>query len=110
MEYLHYIQLIRQRIWLAVLLAGLGALVVVGMWVAPTNKASYVFESAYEIVLRNAKTEAVNVMVREPVPGDWTMLDESQPHAKVAAGTAQWLVNVPAGGATTLRYRVLVRY
>jgi hypothetical protein len=69
---------------------------------------AYLF--AYEIVLRNAKTEAVNVMVREPVPGDWTMLDESQPHAKVAAGTAQWLVNVPAGGATTLRYRVLVRY
>jgi len=76
----------------------------------PTNKASYVFESAYEIVLRNAKSEAVGVTVREPVPGDWTMLEESQPHAKVAAGTAQWRVNVPAGGTTTLRYRVLVRY
>ena len=76
----------------------------------PTNKASYVFESAYEIVLRNAKSEAVDVTVREPVPGDWTMLDESQPHTKVAAGTAQWHVNVPAGGTTTLRYRVLVRY
>jgi hypothetical protein len=76
----------------------------------PTNKASYVFESAYEIVVRNAKSEAVSVTVREPVPGDWTVLEESQAHAKVAAGTAEWHVDVPAGAETTLKYRVLVRY
>lgn len=76
----------------------------------PTNRASYVYESAYEIVLRNAKKEAVAVVVREPVPGDWTMLEESQRHAKVAAGTAEWKLSVPAEGSTTLRYRVLVRY
>ena len=76
----------------------------------PTTKASYVFESAYEIVLRNAKSEAVNVTVREPVPGDWMMLEESQPHEKVASGTAEWHVAIPAGAATTLKYRVLVRY
>jgi hypothetical protein len=76
----------------------------------PTNRASYVFESAYEIVLRNAKKEASTVVVREPVPGDWSMLEESQRHAKVAAGTAEWRVTVPAEGSTTLRYRVLVRY
>ena len=76
----------------------------------PTNRASYVFESAYEIVLRNAKKQAETVVVREPVPGDWSMLEDSQAHAKVAAGTAEWRVKVPAGGSTTLRYRVLVRY
>jgi hypothetical protein len=76
----------------------------------PTNRASYVFESAYEIVLRNAKKEATSVVVREPVPGDWSMLEETQRHAKVAAGTAEWRVRVPAEGSTTLRYRVLVRY
>lgn len=75
-----------------------------------TNQASYVFESAYEIVLKNAKKEAVTVTVREPVPGDWKMLDETHKHAKVAAGTAEWRVNVPAEGKTTLKYRVLVRY
>ncbi|XVJ68215.1 MAG: DUF4139 domain-containing protein [Rhizobacter sp.] len=75
-----------------------------------TNVASYVHESAYEIVLRNAKAEAVTVTVREPVPGDWTMLQESQKHSKVASGTAQWQVAVPAGGSATLKYRVLVRY
>ena len=76
----------------------------------PTNRASYVFESAYEIVVRNAKKEAATVVVREPVPGDWTMLEESQAHAKVAAGTAEWKLRVPAEGSATLRYRVLVRY
>jgi hypothetical protein len=76
----------------------------------PTNRASYVFESAYEIVLRNAKKEPATVVVREPVPGDWAMLEESQRHAKVASGTAEWRLTVPASGSTTLRYRVLVRY
>ncbi|HJV68421.1 DUF4139 domain-containing protein [Ideonella sp.] len=76
----------------------------------PANKASYVMESAYEIVLRNAKPEAVTVTVREPIPGDWQMLEQSQPHKKVAAGTAEWRIKVPAEGSTTLKYRVLVRY
>ena len=75
-----------------------------------TNHASYVFESGYEIVLRNAKKEPTTVVVREPVPGDWTMLEETARHAKVAAGTAEWRVPVPAEGSATLRYRVLVRY
>jgi len=76
----------------------------------PTNRASTVHESAYEIVLRNAKREAVSVVVREPVPGDWSMLEETQRHKKVAAGTAEWNIRVPAEGSATLRYRVLVRY
>jgi hypothetical protein len=76
----------------------------------PLVSRSYAFESAYEIVLRNAKKEPATVIVREPVPGEWTMLEQSAPHAKVAAGTAEWRVPVPAEGTTTLRYRVLVRY
>jgi hypothetical protein len=71
---------------------------------------SYVHESAYQIVLKNAKKEAVTVVVREPVPGDWTMLEETHKHRKVASGTAEWNVRVPAEGSATLKYRVLVRY
>lgn len=77
---------------------------------AGTGRYNYVFESAYEIVLKNAKTEAVTVTVREPMPGDWNVVSESQSHTKVASGTAEWLVNVPAEGKTTLSYRVRVRY
>jgi hypothetical protein len=38
------------------------------------------------------------------------MLEETHKHAKVAAGTAEWKLAVPAGGSATLKYRVLVRY
>ena len=71
---------------------------------------SYAHESAYQIVLKNAKQEPVTVIVREPVPGDWSMLEQSHKHAKAASGTAEWKVQVPAEGTTTLKYRVLVRY
>ncbi len=77
---------------------------------AGTGRYNYVFESAYQIVLKNAKTEAVTVTVREPMPGDWTMVSESLPHTKAASGTAEWKVKVPAEGSTTLTYRVRVRY
>ena len=75
-----------------------------------TSRYNYVYESAYEIVLKNAKPEAVTVTVREPMPGDWTMVSESQPHTKAASGTAEWQVKVPAEGKATLSYRVRVRY
>lgn len=74
------------------------------------GKYNYVFESAYELVLKNAKKEPVVVTVQEPVPGDWQMLSASQPHTKGAANTAVWKVAVPAEGSTTLSYRVVVKY
>jgi hypothetical protein len=77
---------------------------------AGTSRYNYVFESAYEIVLKNAKAEAVTVTVREPMPGDWAMVSESQTHTKAASGTAEWQVKVPAEGKTTLTYRVRVKY
>ena len=55
-----------------------------------------IFETAFQIVLKNAKKEAITVVVREPVPGDWTMVSESQPHAKAASGIAEWKISVPA--------------
>jgi len=77
---------------------------------AGSGRYNYLFESAYEIVLKNAKAETVVVTVREPMPGDWVMLSESQPHIKAASGTAEWKVALPAEGQTTLTYRVRVRY
>lgn len=71
---------------------------------------NYAFESTYQIVLKNAKSEDVTVTVREPIPGDWKMLDETHPHQKVASGTAEWQITIPAEGKTTLEYQTLVRY
>ena len=73
--------------------------------------ASYVFESAYEIVLRNAKKEAADRGGARAGAGRLDACSRSRSaHAKVAAGTAEWRIKVPADGSTTLRYRVLVRY
>ena len=74
------------------------------------GKFNNVSESAYAIELKNAKKEPVTVSVLEPLPGDWEMLQNSQPFTKEAAGTARFKVEVPAEGSTTLTYRVRVRW
>ncbi len=74
------------------------------------SKYNYVFESAYEVTLKNAKKEPVTVTVQEPMPGDWQILSASQPHTKDTSNTAVWKVSVPAEGSTKLVYRALVRY
>lgn len=73
-------------------------------------KGNALYESAYEIVLKNARKEAVIITVQEPIPADWKMLKETHPHIKVTSNTAVWKVSVPAGGKVTLGYRVQVKY
>lgn len=75
-----------------------------------TGKYNYVFESAYEVVLKNAKKEPVVVTVQEPMPGDWQVLSSNLPHTKGASNTAVWKVTVPAEGNTKLVYRSQVKY
>jgi hypothetical protein len=71
---------------------------------------SVAFESSYEIELKNAKNEPVTVMVREPAPGEWKILEENHPHIKMTSGTAQWQITIPAESSETLNYSVLVQY
>ena len=78
--------------------------------VGGSGKYNYIFEAAYEVLLKNAKSEAVTVKVVEPIPGDWQMLSESAAHQQEAANTAVWQVAVPAKGETKLSYKVRVRY
>ena len=74
------------------------------------GKYSYAYSVSFEIELKNAKNEDVEVAIHEPIPGDWKMQNESHPHQKVAAGTAEWKIKVPAEGRTKLSYKVLIRY
>ncbi|WMW79876.1 DUF4139 domain-containing protein [Undibacterium cyanobacteriorum] len=78
--------------------------------IAGNSKYNYIFESAYEVVLKNAKKEAVTVTVQEPMPGDWQIQSSSHPYTKGASNTAVWKVQVPADGTTKLIYRAQVRY
>lgn len=71
---------------------------------------NHVFEASYEIELKNAKENAVDVIIREPIPGDWKIIKESHQHQKAASGTAQWTVKIPAESSAVLKYTVLVRY
>jgi len=76
------------------------------------NRAHYKYaaESDFKIILKNAKKEAVTVIVREPIPGDWSITKESHPHSKSAASTAEWKITIPTEGETTLTYSTLVQY
>jgi hypothetical protein len=67
-------------------------------------------QSSYEIDFTNGKDVAQNVEVVEPIPGDWMITAESQPHVKSSASTATWMVRVPADGKTSLTYTANVAW
>lgn len=69
-----------------------------------------VTSSAHRITLRNARDEAVSVRVVETLPGDWKMVEESQPHEKASAARAAWTIEVPAKGEATLSYTVRTEF
>ncbi len=69
-----------------------------------------IIDSTYEITLGNAKDQAVDVLVVEPIPGEWQMLGENRPHTKSSSGTASWTVHVPSNEHVTLTYSVRVRF
>jgi hypothetical protein len=72
--------------------------------------ADNVYESAYSIEFKNAKKEPVSVTMSQYLPGDWQVLEESAPHVKADSSTVNWTVSIPAEGATTLTYRVRIKY
>jgi hypothetical protein len=74
------------------------------------QKGHSIFESSYEITLKNAKEEKLTVVVQEPISGDWTITSESQPHKKVNSHLAVWKVEIPAKSNVTLSYKAIVKY
>ncbi len=73
-------------------------------------KGNNLYESAYELTLKNAKKEKVIVTVQEPISGNWNMLSENKTHTKVNSHLAQWKIQIPAESKVTLTYRVQVKY
>ena len=74
------------------------------------SKGNNLYESAFEITLKNAKKEKVTVTVQEPISGDWKILSESYPHNKANSQLAVWKIDIPAESSTTLTYRAQVKY
>jgi len=72
--------------------------------------ADNVFESEYEIKIRNHKESDIVVDIVEPMPGDWDILTKSHEFKKKDARTAVFSVPVPKDGETVVTYRVRVKY
>ena len=69
---------------------------------------SRMFESAWEITLRNHKDEDVAIGLIEPVYGSWQLVDQSHPSKKIDAFTLRFDVTVPKDGEVKVKYRIRV--
>ncbi|MGD1210593.1 MAG: DUF4139 domain-containing protein [Candidatus Acidiferrales bacterium] len=72
--------------------------------------ASNLYEMEYQITLRNHKDGPVTVEVREPVGGDWEVVDSNYKWTKLDATTIGFEIPVDKDGASTLDYRVRVKW
>lgn len=74
------------------------------------NVKPYDAEVAFEIRLRNHKETPVTVSVREPLGGEWKMMESTYPAVKIDAGTVGFEVPIPKDGEAVLRYRVQIAF
>ncbi len=72
--------------------------------------ASDVFEMEYAVTLRNHKDGPVTVEVREPIGGDWEILNSNFKYTKLDSTTASFQIPLAKDGAETLTYRVRVKW
>jgi hypothetical protein len=68
------------------------------------------YEIAFEISLRNHKTEGVTIKVVEPLSWDWKILESSHTYTKVDAHTVSFDVPVKKDGEAKLTYRARLRF
>jgi hypothetical protein len=64
--------------------------------------------ASYRVTISNAKTEAVNVDVREAHFGSWKITESSVPAEKLSSTESRFRVQVPASGEATLTYTVQI--
>ena len=69
-----------------------------------------VYESTFEVTLRNQKNEDIRVLVEEPIPGAWEMISNTHPYEKIQANLIRFIVPVTKGQEAKVRYKVQVRY
>ncbi len=66
------------------------------------------YESEWQITLRNHKKEGTKIGIVEPLFGNWNVKKSSHPFKKVDAFTIRFDVNLPAGNEVKVKYRVRV--
>ncbi|MEK6750581.1 MAG: DUF4139 domain-containing protein [Pseudomonadota bacterium] len=65
------------------------------------------FLSGYRYTIKNARATAVKAVVEEPIPGEWEIVQESQPH-RMRKGRCVWMIDVPARSEAALKFNVRV--
>jgi len=68
------------------------------------------YEVAFEVTLRNHKKEDIEVLVEEPIPGDWEMLSNTHPYEKLQAHLIRFEVPVAKDKEVKVKYRIRFRY
>jgi len=68
-----------------------------------------VYESEYELLLRNRKDEDITITVLESVGGDWEVVHSTFPWERAGAFAIRFTVPVARGAEAKLVYRVRVR-
>ena len=67
-------------------------------------------EVGFTVTIRNRRKDAATVLIREPIGGEWKVIESTHPPVKVDAGTLGFEVAVPAGAEVPVRYRAQVAF
>jgi len=70
--------------------------------------ATRLYESEWEITIKNHKEKDVTVGIVEPLSGNWQIIRNSHPYQKVDASTIRFDVNVPREQEVKVSYQVRV--
>jgi hypothetical protein len=72
--------------------------------------AGNLYEMEYQITLRNHKDVPVTIEAREPIGGDWEVVNSNLKWTKLDATTISFEIPVEQNGTATLDYRVRVKW
>lgn len=75
--------------------------------IAHRKRGERSWETTWSVELRNGGEHDVMIEVFESFHGDWTLQAANLPHESLSAHLLRFDVAVPAGGSSTLEYRVL---
>ena len=67
-------------------------------------------EVGFAVRIRNRRKDKATVTIREPIGGEWKVVESTHPALKVDAGTLGFDVPVAAGEEVTVRYRAQVAF
>jgi hypothetical protein len=66
------------------------------------------YETEWEITLRNHKQDSVRIGIIEPVFGNWKVMENSHDYKKLDAFTIRFDIDVPKDGEVKVKYRLRV--